>query len=332
MTNTDIRMRLCLVTVPTGKKEGSDLILLRSTTIVSMDQAPDQIFEPINALLAKAFRSNRNLRNKEYNLSLLLLELGEMRIAICQTDIIFENKQSNYQKAQEVIKKAIYNAADLILFPEMSFTGFSMNTEKTSEHNLYERVLSWMDSKELAIGFGWVKRNRDLAENHYTVLHASGVILSDYVKIHPFSFAKEDQSFVAGEKLCFFQLQNYVFSTAICYDLRFPELFQIMSKKASFIIVAANWPKVRIAHWNCLLRARAIENQCYILGVNCIGEQGHVCYSGDSAVINPNGETVTAQQHQDGAMLFDLYDNVEDYRLKFPFKQDRREDLYQRFR
>lgn len=167
-------------------------------------------------------------------------------------------------------------------------------------------------------------------ENHYTVISPQGEVLSDYVKIHPFSYSGEDRYFAKGDATAHFTLEGIPFSHFICYDLRFPEIFQAVSGQAHVIIVAADWPGSRREHWKCLLRARAIENQCYILGVNTVGSQNGLTYTGDSCVIRPDGTVAAELSDEEGLIYYDLIDDVPDYRQAFPVKQDRRVELYGR--
>ena len=253
-----------------------------------------------------------------------------MKIALYQMQSIWENKKENYLKLESKLKEMDDKKIDLFLLPEMSFTGFSMKTEVTKENQLetVNKMADFAKRYHTAIGFGWVKDCGEKSENHYTIIDKNGEIISDYAKIHPFSFSGEDKKFRGGEQLAFFELDNIKFSTCICYDLRFPDIFQIASKKAHVILVPANWPQKRREHWRCLLQARAIENQVYIIGVNCVGEIGGLTYSGDSCVINPNGEILLESSGQEDFLGYELVDDVELFRKAFPVKQDRREKIY----
>lgn len=253
-----------------------------------------------------------------------------MKIALYQMNIVWENKEQNYILLENILKRQFGKGINLLILPEMSFTGFSMNTFRTKENNLQtvEKISYFARTYQMAIGFGWVKDCGEKSENHYTVIDKDGIVISDYIKIHPFSFSGEDQKFQGGEKIISFELNGIVFSTCLCYDLRFPEIFQIASKKAHVILLPANWPKKRREHWKCLLRARAIENQVYMMGVNCIGEIGGLLYSGDSCVIDPNGEVRLDAGMQEMVLEYDLTDDVEQFRNEFPVKKDRKEPLY----
>ena len=253
-----------------------------------------------------------------------------MKITLCQSNIKWEDKNSNYVAAKKFVEDAAYQNSDLILFPEMSFTGFSMNTTITKEayHETINQIKEYAVQYQIAIGFGWVKDCGEKSENHYTVIGKDGIIISDYAKIHPFSYSGEDKKFQGGDQIAFFELDQIMFSTFICYDLRFPEIFQAASKRANVIIVPANWPAKRSEHWKSLLKARAIENQVYIFAINCVGEVGDLQFSGDSCVINPNGDVLKELSGQEGIIEFNLLDDVEDYRNSFQVKNDRREELY----
>lgn len=256
-----------------------------------------------------------------------------MRIAAYQMQIAWENKEENFRRLEKKLREASEKQVDLLLLPEMSFTGFSMNTELTKEANqeTVEKVKSLAAAYGMAIGFGWVLDCGEKCENHYTVVSQYGEILSDYAKIHPFSYSGEDEKFVGGEKLSAFRLQGIPFSTFICYDLRFPELFQCVSQNAHILLVPANWPAKRSHHWKSLLQARAIENQAYLIGINCVGMTGKLYYSGDSCMISPDGEILQELHDEEGLLVYDLTDDVESYRAAFPVKKDRRTELYQTF-
>lgn len=253
-----------------------------------------------------------------------------MKLGLCQMNIAWEDKAANYSFLERILKKEQKRKIDFLMLPEMSFTGFSMNTDKTKESDCQtiDKISYFAKVYQMAIGFGWVKDCGEKSENHYTVVDREGIVISDYIKIHPFSFAGEDQKFQGGKKIVFFELHGIVFATCICYDLRFPEIFQIASKKAQAIVVPANWPQKRREHWKCLLEARAIENQVYMIGINCIGEIGGLAYSGDSCVINPNGEVKADAGMREMVLEYELADDVEQFRNVFPIKNDRKEYLY----
>ncbi len=253
-----------------------------------------------------------------------------MRIGICQMNIIYENKEKNIEKAEKFIHNAVCAEAEILLFPEMSFTGFSMNTELTKEKDSYtvNKMRSLAVKNNIAIGFGWTAVVGEKCENRYTVIDKNGDIISEYTKIHPFSYSGEDKYFKGGNKISLFELGNIKFSTFICYDLRFPEIFQAASAKADIIIVPACWPDARADHWKALLKARAIENICYITGINCTGNIGGIEYSGGSCVYSPQGKLIYSMENEEGTAFIDIDNDVSLYRKAFPAKKDRQTELY----
>jgi predicted amidohydrolase len=256
--------------------------------------------------------------------------LIKMKVALAQTYIKWEDKKYNIAHAENIINQAVENNVDIILFPEMSFTGFTMNTKLSSETDVTTvecfRVLA--KNKRVAIGIGWVMKGNIKAENHYTVIDKDGKVIADYTKIHPFSFAKENHYFQAGNEIVKFDLCGFRWSTFICYDLRFPEIFQAASLDSDIIAVPANWPQRREEHWKSLLKARAIENQCYILGINCVGEIGDIQYSGFTCGISPDGDVLGYVTGEEQILYIEINENVQKVRNGFPVKKDRNWKLY----
>lgn len=256
-----------------------------------------------------------------------------MKVALIQSHIIWENKEENITRLKSDLIELCEYSLDLLLLPEMSFTGFSMNVGVTQDYNNYScsQVVKLAKDNKIPIGFGWVERKGEKCRNHYSIVDSNG-ILSDYEKIHPFSYGGETDFFTGGESISFCSIRDFVIGTQICYDLRFPEVFQILSKKSSLIIVPANWPSKREKHWDILLQARAVENQVYIAGINCMGEMNGMYYSGHSMIYSPDGsqcDYIKIDLNSGNcAFIFNLINDVDAYRCNFPLKNDRRENLY----
>ena len=253
-----------------------------------------------------------------------------MKVAMCQTNIIWEDKEKNIEKCVEFIEQAKKHNIELMLFPEMSFTGFSMNINNTKENYNYtvQKISKIARENKIAIGFGWVEEMGHKARKKYTVVNSEGNVLADYAKIHPFSYSGEDKYFVSGASLSKFKFDNFTIGLLICYDLRFPEIFQALSKECDAIVVAANWPASRKKHWKTLLKARAIENQVYIFAINCVGKVGDLRYSGDSCIINPNGDVLSSLSKVEGMVIGDITNDVKQYRSDFPTRKDRIPEFY----
>ncbi len=271
-----------------------------------------------------------------------------MIVGLAQTNIVWEDKKTNLEKVKRVIDSFL-GALDcsedtggrLLLFPEMSLTGFSMNTEVTAENDEFtlNEIKQLAAKNNITIGIGWVRKNNTvLCENHYSLIDNNGAKISDYIKIHPFSYSGEDRYFAGGDSLAWCQVGEFKVATAICFDLRFPEIFQIMSDNADMIIVPANWPERRSKHWKTLLAARAIENQCYIAGINCCGMVGDQYYSGDSGLYSPGGEKLSVTTgimlnegtEEEQIFIYTLDNDVRKVRKSFPVKSDRKIELYKK--
>lgn len=260
-----------------------------------------------------------------------------MKIALGQLQLYWEDKKANLEKAEAYLSLMKEEHVDLFLLPEMSLTGFSMHTDRTkeTEKETVGKIRKLAESYQVSIGTGWVKDAGKLCENHYSIVTPKGEIL-DYTKLHPFRFAKETEYFQGGNALPVCEYEDFRIGVQICYDLRFPEPFQILSKQTELIIVPANWPAARSEHWKCLLKARAIENMVYIAGINCGGEMDGVPYSGDSAIYAPDGTMLKPKLcclpdsfPPEQVQIYELRNDVSRYRTCFPMKEDRRESLYQ---
>ena len=254
-----------------------------------------------------------------------------MLTAIFQTDIKFEDKEYNLAHGKELIKHASEKGASICLFPEMSFTGFSMNISRTGECDEYTmgRIKNAAAENKIAVGFGYTALTNGKAENHYSIVNSKGELVSDYVKIHSFAIGGEKDDFISGNELPKpFSIDGHNISSFICYDLRFPEVFRAAADFSSIMTVAANWPKSRREHWITLLKARAIENQVYVIGINCCGTQGSICYSGDSMIIDPLGNVIAAAAEREEILIADIAADTDKIRNGFPVLQSRKQAFY----
>ncbi len=261
-----------------------------------------------------------------------------MKIALGQFHMEWEQKSASLERVERFMDCLAEQDVELFLLPEMSLTGFSMNTEKTKD---LQRESAWAVQSlaaryDLTVGLGWVKDAGVRCENCYSLVDGTGVLL-EYAKIHPFRYGGEAEQFAGGDALPVCKLKDFDVGVQICYDLRFPEPFQILSKKADLILVSACWPAGRREHWNCLLKARAIENMVYVAGVNCAGDLGGQYYEGDSGLYAPDGTLCEAGMlrlpdsvPEERALIYTIQNDVEEYRRRFPVREDRREALYRK--
>lgn len=264
-----------------------------------------------------------------------------MKIALTNMDITWEDKSVNRDKCLELIKRASECEARLILFPEMTLTGFTMNPQEygetageDSETVKFFKRLS--EQYAIAIGFGYIEKGEKdgLAKNHMAVVDA-GKLLGDYVKIHPFSYGEENRHYCGGDHLVTVSVDGVTLGLSICYDLRFPELYQAM-RNCDAIAVIANWPKGRVAHWKALLPARAVETQSYLLGVNRIGRDVSLDYEASSAAYDYDGRRLSvackATSYGDECLMIEIEpDRVRLWKKDFPAAKDRKPALYASF-
>lgn len=258
-----------------------------------------------------------------------------MRLALAQTEPVWEEKEENWKRACAWLEKAKGNGADFVLFPEMSMTGFSMHPEKIGETRERPDTLDFFREQALRyglfIGVGYAEYREPKSFNRYGIISPKGELLTDYRKIHPFTFGTEAVHYAGGDEIVSCQVKDWTVSPFICYDLRFPEIFQIAAKKADLIVVPANWPEDRREHFMTLLRARAIETQCYVAGINRVGHARTLSYSGDSMIVDPFGRVLAQGQREETLVTADLdLQALREYRKSFPARSDRKEDLYKR--
>lgn len=255
-----------------------------------------------------------------------------MKIGLTQMDIVWEDKEANMAKVRKLIGQAAEKDVDMLVFPEMTLTGFTMNTELAGEEMLFSQTLRFFKDMsaeyDMALMFGFVE---DFGGEYYNKLMvaAGGRIIYEYDKIHPFNYSEEGEHYIGGHEVKVAEYKDINFAGFVCYDLRFPEIFQAIADKVDVIYVIANWPKERILHFETLLRARAIENQCYIIGVNRIGKGNGIEYVESSMAFDPIGERLTKAHSKSEIMVVDIEgDVVSEIRTKYPFRQDRQVELY----
>ena len=198
-----------------------------------------------------------------------------MKVALIQHDIIWEDAAATRAHVTPLIGDAVENGAAIVVLPEMFAVGFSMAAEKVAE-TVDGATTEWLADTARKHGVmlvaGVPVAIDGSYENHALAFAPDGALLARYAKIHPFSFAEEHRHYRAGNAPVVFDWAGMRFGLAICYDLRFPELYRrLMHLGAECTITIANWPITRVAHWDALLATRALENVSYAIGVNRTG-------------------------------------------------------------
>ncbi len=258
-----------------------------------------------------------------------------MRVVGLQTDLVWEDAAANRARLRDrVVAAGQRSGGGLVVLPELWPTGFSMHATRVAEPEggASEAFLIATAAASGAAVAGSVAQIRDgwaRPRNVFLLATPEGGV-HRYAKIHPFSYGGEDRHYEAGSALASMRVAGVRVTPLICYDLRFAELFTAAAAHTDLFVVVANWPAVRSAHWTSLLVARAIEAQCYVLGVNRVGTGGGLVYEGDSLLVSPLGEVVASlAPGEEGAVEGDVDPRVvADVRADLPFLRDRRPDLY----
>ncbi|MEO8206608.1 MAG: nitrilase-related carbon-nitrogen hydrolase [Chthoniobacterales bacterium] len=225
------------------------------------------------------------------------LHSATMQINLVQLDIAWESPAENYARIDALLGSALPEAGSLVVLPEMFATGFSLNRHShdytgIESPDIYlsrtaKRLKCWVAGGAAILGPDKNFRNQQL------LINPSGECVARYSKMRLFHHGGEERMCQAGMEVVVASLEKWKVAPLVCYDLRFPELFREGVKRgAELFIVIANWPSIRSEHWITLLRARAIENQAYVIGVNRCGRDPEHEYSGHSVVIDSKGNVL----------------------------------------
>lgn len=269
-----------------------------------------------------------------------------VRVGVTEIDIAYEDKAASMERCVKAMEHARENGVELLVFPEMTLAGFTMRPESMSEAyrdgRIPESISFFMkNSRQYGMGmaFGYIEASmadgspvfddggRKVYENKLALVDGDNLIM-DYSKIHPFSISGEDRVYHAGDRLCQAKFKDMRVGGYICYDLRFPEIFSAARDRYDAAMVIANWPEQRVPQWEALLRARAIENQAYVIGVNRTGYGNGQNYIPSSHIFDCYGREV-AERVSDDLLVADVDPAVvEAARKVFPQGRDRKTDFY----
>jgi omega-amidase len=253
-----------------------------------------------------------------------------MKVYCVQLNIVWEQKTANFERVETLLKLTPPEPGSLVLLPEMFATGFSMNvpTVREGRERETEIFLAGLARRlDVFVEGGLVAGKTDgRGSNQAVVYSRNGLELARYNKLQPFTPGGEADHYEAGAQVVTFTWGSITVAPFICYDLRFPEHFrQAARKKPELITVIANWPVGRIQHWVTLLQARAIENQCYVAGVNRCGSDPKLSYNGRSLIVSPKGDILADAGNGEGVISADLdLEMLATYRKEFPFLTDMR--------
>ena len=252
-----------------------------------------------------------------------------MRVAGIQHDIAWEDPAANFERLGEMIGTAAGAGADLVVLTEMFSTGFSMDVDRVAEP-VDGPSTRFLVDQAAAHGI-WLcgslperPEGQALPFNRLVLAAPDGAV-HRYAKIHPFSYAREHDHYASGGEHVTVDVGGVRTTLFVCYDLRFADEFWACASDTDCYVVVANWPAARRDHWRTLLRARAIENQAYVVGVNRVGRGGKLDYIGDSMIIDPLGEILTEATGVEAIVTGEVDPAVvAEVRTRFPFLTDRR--------
>ena len=260
--------------------------------------------------------------------------MSSLTVTLIQTALYWEDKKANLLMFSDKIQ-SITDKTEIIVLPEMFSTGFSMKPAQFSE-TMDGETVNWMRqiavSKRVILTGSIIIKEGDNYYNRLIWMLPNGSY-GYYDKRHLFAYAKEDEYYTPGFKRLIASVKGWKINLQVCYDLRFPvwarqqmhrSADDIVEPEYDLLIYTANWPERRSYAWRTLLQARAIENQCYVIGVNRVGDDGNNIYhSGDSMVIDPLGVSLYHKVHDEDVFTITLRKELlDETRSRFPFWKD----------
>ena len=253
-----------------------------------------------------------------------------MKVALLQFDIVWENKAKNFKKVRSLVEKLMSGKPDLVVLPELAFTGYTMNPrpfEEDLEGETYHFLSKLARDHQVNVLGSLIERTgaESNPKNSAILLNRHGEILLHYSKINQPSFLGENEHYTPGNEVLTKELEGQRIGVFICYDLRNQELFGMMAEDVGCIFVIANWPHKRIEHWDTLLKASAILNQSYIVGVNRVGSFPSY-HSGHSAIFDPWGKRIAyAREDEEDVLVHEIdFSSFKEVRNKLPALRDKR--------
>lgn len=251
-----------------------------------------------------------------------------MTVYGCQFDIKWENKPENFKRIRSLLKRSRILPGSLVVLPEMFATGFTMNTgfiAETDRGTTSQFLRSLAREKRAYVLGGLARRDaRKQVFNEAVCFATDGRCLARYAKSHLFTPGRESRHYTPGQDITLFLWHGFKVAVFICYDLRFPEIFRLAAQRgAQMFVVIGNWPAGRHFHWSVLLKARAVENQVYVVGVNRCGRDPQANYRGGSVVIDPKGRILASAGGKPAVVKAELDPDAPDrWRRDFPALND----------
>lgn len=251
------------------------------------------------------------------------MQQEQLTLSLVQSSTRWHDPEANFKNCDKLVDTVSHS--DFILLPEMWSTGYTMQAHKfhNSADEAVDLMQNWSKTKEAVVAGSIIVKDGDSYYNRLYVVE-KGEVIQTYDKKHLFGFAGEDRIYESGNSQLFFDIKGWKVCGNICYDLRFP----VWARNASnydLLFYVANWPNPRLVAWDTLLKARAIENQAYVVGVNCCGKDAWDNeYDGHSAAYDSFGTIITDEMNGEGVTSCIITkEHLKTARDKFPFLKDR---------
>jgi omega-amidase len=233
------------------------------------------------------------------------------KIALAQLEFPQGEPDKNYLKAEDAAREASRQGADVLLLPELWASGYDLKNcaryASPLDGGWFDKMAALAQSNQIALGGSLIEEDQGDFYNTFVMIDQTGRRLGAYRKIHLFRFLQEDQYLKAGRHLVLLDSPWGKVGLATCYDLRFPEIFRAYAVAgAEVIFLVSEWPRKRIAHWDILLQARAVENQLFIAAVNKVGTSTGAPLGGKSAVIDPMGNYLVSGKEEPAVLVAEI--------------------------
>ena len=257
------------------------------------------------------------------------------KVGCIQMDIAFGDPKENLKAAEEWFAKAAAENCTLVVLPELWTTGYDLTRLDEIAHKDGEDIVQFLQEQARKYSFHIVggsiaKQTDEGVLNTMFVVDKEGKLVHEYSKLHLFQLMDEHHYLQPGKDETLFALDGESLSSFICYDIRFPEWLRkpvLQGAKAMFVV--AEWPEPRLDHWQTLLRARAIENQCYVIACNRAGKDKNNVFAGHSMIIDPWGAVIAEGSNQEELLIGEVdLGEISSIRSRIPIFDDRRPEFY----
>lgn len=258
-----------------------------------------------------------------------------LKISLAQMNVILGEPETNLRTVRMMAAEAARRGSQMLVLPELWSTGYDLENAADYATGVHEGIFA--EVREMAVHHQLYILGSCLSllgEGQYgntaVLFNPQGEIVAEYSKIHLFRLMQEEQYLTAGDRLALVDSEWGKLGLAICYDLRFPEMFrQYALNGAKVVFLPSEWPHPRLAHWQTLLRARAIENQFYVVACNRVGRSKDTDFFGHSCIVDPWGRPIIEAGEEEMLLTCEVdLARVDEVRRKIPIFEDRRPELY----